>query len=111
MFYVYCRSFYPVYEPAEGGYYVSASRVDDCKAFSSLEAAYAELIDTIAEAVKDGHTVAAASWACGFKVAWDGETDLVFPWVEFDQTGHIGDGFELAITADKPKDEPYEGYC
>ena len=27
MFYVYCRSYYPVYEPAEGGYYVCASEI------------------------------------------------------------------------------------
>lgn len=110
MFYVYCRSYYPVYEPAEGGYYVSCSEVTECEEFSTLENAYAEFIDSVAEAEKDGHVVSNASWNCGFKTV-DGETHLDFPWVEYDKTGYIGDGFMLAISADKPEDEPYEGYC
>lgn len=57
MFYVYCRSYYPVYEPAEGGYYVSASKVDECIEFNTLEDAYAEFIDSVVEAEKDGHAL------------------------------------------------------
>lgn len=52
MFYVYCRSYYPVYEPAEGGYYVCASEVSECAEFNTLEDAYAEFIDSVAEAEK-----------------------------------------------------------
>lgn len=54
MFYVYCRSYYPVYEPAEGGYYVCASEVSECAEFNTLEDAYAEFIDSVAEAEKTG---------------------------------------------------------
>lgn len=110
MFYVYCRNYYPVYEPAEGGYYVSASKVDECIEFNTLEDAYAEFIDSVVEAEKDGHVVSNASWYCGFKTI-DGETYLDFPYVSYDKTGYIGDGFMLAISAEKPEDEPYEGYC
>ena len=110
MFYVYCRSYYPVYEPAEGGYYVCASKVDECRKFYTLEDAYAEFLDSVAEAEKEGHTVSHASWYCGFKTV-DGETYLDFPYVSYDQNGYVGDGFMLAISADKPEDEPYEGYC
>lgn len=84
MFYVYCRSYYPVYEPAEGGYYVYASEVSECAEFNTLEDAYAEFIDSVAEAEKDGHVVSSASWNCGFKTV-DGETYLDFPWVEYDK--------------------------
>lgn len=55
MFYVYCRSYYPVYEPAEGGYYVCTSEVSsECAEFNTLEDAYAEFIDSVAKAEKDG---------------------------------------------------------
>lgn len=110
MFYVYCRSYYPVYEPAEGGYYVSASKVDECIEFYTLEDAYAEFIDSVVEAEKDGHVVSDASWYCGFKTI-DGKTRLDFPYVSYDKTGYIASGFTLAISAEKPEDDPYEGYC
>lgn len=54
MFYVYCRSYYSAYEPAEGGYYVWCSEVTECEEFSALENAYAEFIDSVAEAEKTG---------------------------------------------------------
>ena len=108
-FYVYCREYYAVYEPAEGGYYVSASKVDYEKHYD-LEAAYECLLEYIMVAIEDGHEIHRGSWYCGFDTI-DGETYLKFPWFEFDYTGYIGDGFELGITTDKPEDKPYMGYC
>lgn len=114
MFYVYCEADYAVYEPAEGGYYVSASEITWCHEFCTLEDAVAELLSAVAQEVEDGNTVSHASWDCGFKTYTEDleepETYLVFPWVRFNQTEYIGDSFELAISAEKPQDKPYEGY-
>lgn len=114
MFYVYYKQYYPVYEPAEGGYYVCCSEVRECHEFTTLEDAYAELLTMVAEAEEKGHIVSNSKWDCGLKNYGEGaeeETYLVFPWVLFDETGYIGSGFELGISAEKPQDEPYNGYC
>ena len=115
MFYVYCEADYAVYEPAEGGYYVRCSEITECHEFCTLEDAYAELLTMVMQAEEDGDTVSGASWDCGFKTFAEDleepETHLVFPWVRYNKTGYIGDGFELAISAEKPSDSPYEGYC
>ena len=109
-FYVYCREYYSVYEPAEGGYYVSASKVTYSDHFY-LEDAYEELLENIMSCIEEGHEIHRGSWFCGFETDRDGNTFLKFPYFFFDYTGYIGDGFELGITTDKPEDEPYMGYC
>ena len=114
MFYVYCRSYYPVYEPAEGGYYVCCSEITECHEFTTLENAYAELLTMIAMAEEEWHTVSRANWDCGLKTYDEGdwaETYLTFPYVVYDETGYVGSGFELGISAEKPEDDPYQGYC
>ena len=109
-FYVYCREYYPVYEPAEGGYYVAASNITYCEKFYSLEDAYEDLLESIMNLVESGCKICSGSWYCGFDTI-DGETYLKFPWFEFDRTGYIGDGFDIGITTEKPEDKPYLGYC
>lgn len=47
MFYVYCSADYPVYEPAEGGYYVAASKITWCHEFDTLEAAYRDFLSEV----------------------------------------------------------------
>ena len=108
MFYAYCSADYFTFEQAEGGYYVRCSEITECHEFYTLEEAYAELLTMVMQAEKEGDTVQSASWNCGFKTyaedSEEPETYLVFPWVRYKD-------FELAISAEKPQDKPYEGYC
>lgn len=110
-FYVYCKEYYSVYEPAEGGYYVSCYEITYCEDFYCLEDAYHDLLEGIMNLVEDGHEIHQGSWDCGFYTDIDGDTYLRFPWFEFDYTGYIGDGFQIGITTEKPEDKPYLGYC
>lgn len=109
-FYVYCRETYSVWEPAEGGYYVPATRITYCESFNFLEDAYDDLLEGIMNVVSDGYKICNGSWYCGFKTM-DGETYLVFPWFICEYDGYISERFEIGITTDKPEDEPYMGYC
>lgn len=99
MFYVYCSADYPVYEPAEGGYYVAASKITWCHEFDTLEAAYRDFLSEVQDTEKHGIAISNAYFTCEF------------PWAQFNETGYIGDGFEIAISDEKPQDKPYEGYC
>ena len=113
MFYVYCRNFYPVWEPAEGGYYVCCSEITGCVKCYSLEDAYEELLESVVEAEECGYTIDSGSWSCGF-VNHDAEnpyTTLELPWFLYDQHGYVGDGFEIGISLEEPRHEPYTGYC
>lgn len=112
MFYVYCREFYDVWEPAEGGYYVTASQINDCGEFFSLEDAVYDLLDSFVE-WGNSVEIERGSWKMGLITRhdwYDGtpETSLYLPWF------YINDGlsrYEVGISADKPLDEPYLGYC
>ena len=111
MFYVYLRRFYHVWEPAEGGYYVTASCIDDYCDEWCLEDAVYELLDTFIQ-WDGGMNDLEGSWNMGFETKWfDGEpeTRLVLPCFTF--YGYEGYQYELGISCDKPEDKPYEGYC
>lgn len=110
-FYAYIREFYPVYEPAEGGYYVSCSKVIDVEECYTLNDAVASLMEGLVDAVERGHEITFGSWRMGFHTHTDGDVCLYLPLFRLDETGYIGDGFELGICMNKPEDEPYQGYC
>ena len=117
-FYVYQRDFYPVYEPAEGGYYVTASEIVFCEEFGDLTVAVYEMLDGIIDLIERGHKIHSGSWRIEFDVdMWDDDGNMVpdislrLPWFRFDYNGYEGDGFEVGICMNKPEDEPYQGYC
>ena len=94
MFYVYRRDHYAEYEPAEGGYYVDCSEISEVDTYWYLEDAFD------------------APWHYGFHIdGGNGKTMMWWPVFRYDYHGNIGDGFELGISVDEPRDEPYRGYC
>lgn len=109
MFYVYLRNFYRVYEPAEGGYYVTASCINDYKKVFTLEDAVYEMLDTLVQ--WGDMKIISGSWNMGLHTTlFDGkpETKLSMPCIMFYSDGLE---YELGISCDKPEDKPYEGYC
>lgn len=118
-FYVYCKEFYSVWEPAEGGYYVECSTVTQCEEHIYLTDAVYSLLECLVDAAEHGHTIDRGTW----KIDWcadiwedeDGimrpDISLLLPWFRLDQNGYIGEGFEVGICMNKPEDKPYLGYC
>lgn len=110
-FYVYVREYYPVFEPAEGGYYVSASEVTDCEEFAYMNDALDVMREWVEDCVREGETLNGASYGYGFATDEDGDVTLGLPLARFNRTGYIGEGFDIGIAVEKPKDAPYQGYC
>lgn len=117
-FYAYVREFYPVYEPAEGGYYVCCSQITDLEEHSDLNEAVYSLLCGLVDAAEHGSVINYGSWNIGFDVKmWDDDGTMTpditlrLPRFVLDKDGYIGSGFEMGICATKPEDEPYEGYC
>ena len=111
MFYVYTRENYPVFEPAEGGYYVSASEITYCKEYSHLNNALDAMHKAVEDAQAEGCTLCGVSWDYGFETDKYGDITLHMPIASFDESGYIGDGFVIGISVEKPEDRPYQGYC
>lgn len=113
MFYVYRRDHYAEYEPAEGGYYVDCSEISAVEEYAVLADACEALLDWCNEVeTEDCAEPYSGSWKFGL-VGTFGLDDyyLRMPYFRYDYHGYIGEGFELGISVDEPKDEPYGGYC
>lgn len=112
-FYVYCKEFYPVYEPAEGGYYVECWQLKDIEKHYTLEDAVESLLEGLMDAVERGHEITKGSWKMGFVTDRDGYTWLHMPWFYIDYGQYIGEGFEMGICMNEPNPEDgrYHGYC
>lgn len=118
-FYTYVREFYPVYEPAEGGYYVSCSTVTQCEEHTDLNDAVFSLLNFLVDAAEAGHEIDRGSWRIDWLIdTWEDEDGslnpeimLLLPWFRLEQYGYIGNGYEVGICTGKPEDEPYGGYC
>ena len=113
MFYVYRRDHYAEYEPAEGGYYVDCSEISEVDTYWYLEDAFDALLDWCNEVeAEDDAEPYSGTWHYGFHTdGGNGKTMMWWPVFRYDYHGNIGDGFELGISVDEPKDEPYRGYC
>lgn len=120
MFYTYVRIYDYEYEPAEGGYYVETSYIDECYKHETIENAMEDFYNMMERAEEQGSIL-----HCGHteirtivdKVYDDESPDGYFvemwtsyPWVRYDYK-YIGDGFSIGVSEEKPEDEPYMGYC
>ena len=120
MFYTYIRVYGYAYEPAEGGYYVETSYIDECHEHETVEDAMEDFFSWKKYAEEQGcilHSGITEIRTIEDKVyddeSPDGyfiETCTAYPWVRFD-TKYIGDGFSIEVSEEKPKDRPYMGYC
>lgn len=120
MFYVYSRVYSSVYEPAEGGYYVETSTVDECFEHETIEAAMKDFLSWLDYVEQQGCEVYVKQTEIRIiegKVSLSETPDeyrtefwTVYPWARYDTRG-IGEGFSIEISEVKPEDRPYEGYC
>lgn len=120
MFYVYSRVYSSVYEPAEGGYYVETSKVDECFEHETIEAAMEDFLSWLDYVEQQGCKVylkqteirIIEGQVSPFEAPDEYRTEswTVYPWARYG-TGYIGDGFSIEISDVKPEDHPYEGYC
>lgn len=110
-FHVFIEENYSVYEPAEGGYYVCASKYDrgTHESFSNAIEAVEYFNDLVEVLVEEGHDVTKRSFSDDVYLNTKGE--LILPWVQFDYDGYIGHGINLVMDVKEPEDNPYEGYC
>lgn len=110
-FHVFIKENYPVYEPAEGGYYVCARRYDrdTHEVFTNAKDAADYFADMVEILTEEGHDLSDRSFSG--EVFLNKKGELILPWAEFDYDGYIGHGFDLVIDVEEPKDKPYEGYC
>ena len=111
MFYVYAREYYPVYEPAEGGYYVSASKIVECCEFNYLNHALELMREWVEDAEREGETLNYCTYEYEFHTDESGDIVLLMPLARFNHSIYVGEGFDIGISVDKPADNPYQGYC
>lgn len=106
MYYVSFISEYPIYEPAEGGYYYAGETVVECKEFQSwkkanraYQAMKRELIDVY------GHTGRVDSFDCGGCGKY-----LNHP-ATYYHSKYIGEGARVQLTRTKPHNIGRQPYC
>lgn len=106
MFYVSYITEYPIYEPAEGGYYYAGEIVEDCipcsswkkanKLFQKLKVEFREMYE-----YERGHIV---------ELEVGGVGKYINPAIIF-RSYYIGDGARLEITRKKPENKGWHPYC
>jgi len=106
MFYVSYITEYPIYEPAEGGYYYAGTQIQECREFSSWKKAnkcyqewrrwFLEEHDWHKERVHE-----CVSGGCG---------KYCNPSVYYNSR-YIGEGERVTLTREKPVERGYEPYC
>ena len=106
MFYVSYITEYPIYEPAEGGYYYAGENVEKCIAFSSWKKAnklfqkwrkeFKEMHDDEPERIHDADH--------------GGVGKYVNPAVYY-HARYIGDGEYIQITRKEPQGKGWTPYC
>ncbi len=103
MYYVYEYSEYPIYEPAEGGYYYSGvnhHNVRSYKEWKKAKKAFLKMRKEFNEYVNDFHepsrVIEYISQPC-MMCHYDAK--------------YIGDGFGIALSKKEPVDRGWEPYC
>jgi len=105
-YYVSYITEYPIYEPAEGGYYYAGTQIQLCREFSTWKKAnrffqklrkeFLEEFSYDSERVVDGVCSGVSKWRNPF-VAYCSK--------------YIGDGERIELTKKKPVERGYEPYC
>lgn len=106
MFYVAYITEYPIYEPAEGGYYYAGTQIQMCREFSSWKKAnrffqkcrkeFLEMHEGEEDRINDA--------------AWGGVGKYVNPAVYY-FSRYIGEGESLELTRKKPVEHGWTPYC
>lgn len=106
MFYVSYVTEYPIYEPAEGGYYYAGETVQHCRRFSSWRGAnrYYQKLRAEFIAEHDWETDRVIDLTPGGVGKW------VNPAVIY-QSRYIGEGERVQLTRTAPVDKGWEPYC
>ena len=104
MFYVSYITEYPIYEPAEGGYYYAGTQVEECRAFPDWKKAkryYAKMRRWFLE---EYELERVHEYVCG-GVSKYGGPSLYY------RSRYIGEGAKLEITRKPPIEKGWEPYC
>lgn len=107
MYYVSYITEYPIYEPAEGGYYYAGTQIEECKAFSSWKKAnrYYRKLKAWFEDRFCGEEDRLHSWECGGCDKYgDGP-------ITYYRSKYIGEGERVQITKKMPIEEGWTPYC
>lgn len=106
MYYVSYITEYPIYEPAEGGYYYAGTHIEEClefwswkkanKMFHKLKKEFREMYEW-----ERGHFDEIEHGGCG---------KYCHPGIYF-RSYYIGDGAELTLTRQKPVEHGWHPYC
>lgn len=106
MYYVSYITEYPIYEPAEGGYYYAGTTIEDCREFSTWKKAnrcYQEWRRWFLD-MYGGEPERIAECVCGGVGRW------VNPCIRY-EARYIGDGASVELTRQKPVAHGWEPYC
>ena len=106
MFYVSHIEEYPIYEPAEGGYYYPGETVVECVACRTWKKAqriFSKMKKDFRERYED-------EWGRIYENNFGGVGKYVNPFIVFD-SHLIGDGAKIEITRIKPRDRGWRPYC
>lgn len=106
MFYVSYITEYPIYEPAEGGYYYAGTQIQMCREFSSWKKAnrffqkcrkeFLEMHEDEPDRINDA--------------TWGGVGKYVNPAVYY-FSRYIGEGESVELTRTKPVEHGWTPYC
>lgn len=106
MFYVSYIKEYPIYEPAEGGYYYEGEHVEICREFSTWKKAnrYFQKLRKEFLEMHDDEPNRVNDFVCGGVSFWHN------PFVSY-TSRYIGDGERVELTRKKPVDRGRQPYC
>lgn len=106
MFYVSYITEYPIYEPAEGGYYYAGTVVEECykfdtwkkanKKYQKMRKAFLEYYGADDEGIRE--------YVCG-GVSKYGGSGVYYA------SKYIGEGARVEITRKEPREKGWEPYC
>lgn len=106
MYYVSYITEYPIYEPAEGGYYYAGENVESCREFSTWKKAnrfYQKLRKEFLEMYED-EPERILDYICGGIGKYGGSSVSYL-------SRYIGEGERVEISKVKPQGKGYEPYC
>lgn len=107
MYYVSYITEYPIYEPAEGGYYYAGELVQECRAFTTWRKArqYYQKLRAWFLAEHDDEPERLNDF---FRGGCDKDGDG--PFVDY-YSRYIGEGERIQITKTRPEDKGWHPYC
>lgn len=106
MYYVSYITEYPIYEPAEGGYYYAGTQIQICRQFSTWKKAnrfFQKLRKEFLEE-HDWEMDRVNNFACGGVSKWHN------PFVAY-YSRYIGEGERVELTKEKPVERGWTPYC